>query len=72
MTGIRYGEENDSDTELDIWGQLDKEAEVEAKKKTLETTFFRAGTNYPYQGTLEPILMAGRVIPGHGQKGNCD
>ena len=64
MTGIGYGEENDSDTELDIWGQLDKEAEVEAKKKTLKMTFFREGTKYPYQGTPEPILMAGKVIPG--------
>ena len=27
-------------------------------------TFFREGTKYPYQGTPEPILMAGEVIPG--------
>ena len=62
--GIEYGEEDGSDTELDIWGQLDREAEIEAKKKTLEMTFFREGTKYPYQGTPEPILMAGEVIPG--------
>ena len=28
------------------------------------TTFFKVGTNYPYQGTQEPILMAGRIILG--------
>ena len=53
-----------SDTELDIWDQLDKEAKIEAKKGTLKITFFREGTKYPYQGTPEPILMAGEVIPG--------
>ena len=26
--GIRYGEKDGSDTELDIWGQLDREAEI--------------------------------------------
>ena len=35
-----------------------------AKKGTLKITFFREGTKYPYQGTPEPILMAGEVIPG--------
>ena len=62
--GIGYGEEDGSDTELDIWDQLDKEAKIEAKKGTLKITFFREGTKYPYQGTPEPILMAGEVIPG--------
>ena len=62
--GIGYGEEDGSDTELDIWGQLDREAEIEAKKKTLKMNFFREGTKYPYQGTPEPILMAGEIIPG--------
>ena len=60
---IGYGEEDGSDTELDIWNQLDKEAKVEAKKRTLKITFFREGTKYPYQGTPELILMAGEVIP---------
>ena len=62
--GIGYGKEDGSDTELDIWDQLDKESKVEAKKGTLKTTFFREGTKYPYQGTPEPILMAREVIPG--------
>ena len=47
---IGYSEEDGSDTELDIWDQLDKEAKVEAKKGTLKKTFFREGTKYPYQG----------------------
>ena len=62
MTGIGYEEEG-SDEDLDIWGLLDKEAKADAKKKTIETAFFKVGTNYPYQGTQEPILMAGRIIP---------
>ena len=49
--GIGYGEEDGSNTELDIWDQLDKEAKVKAKKGTLKITFFREGTKYPYQGT---------------------
>ena len=62
--GIGYSEEDSSETELDIWDQLDKKAKIEAKKGTLKITFFREGTKYPYQGTPEPILMAGEVIPG--------
>ena len=46
--GIGYGKEDGSDTELDIWDQLDKEAKIEAKKRILKTTFFREGTKYPY------------------------
>ena len=45
--GIGYGEEDGSDTELDIWDQLDKEEKIEAKKGTLKITFFREGTKYP-------------------------
>ena len=48
--GIGYGEEDGSDTELDIWDQLDKEEKIEAKKGTLEATFAREGTTYPYKG----------------------
>ena len=49
--GIGYGEEDGSNAELDIWGQLDKEERDEAKKKTLKETFAREGTGYAYQGT---------------------
>ena len=61
--GIRYGKEDGSDAELDIWDQLNKEEKIEAKKGTLEETFAREGTPYPYKGTPEPFLMAGEVIP---------
>ena len=62
--GIGYEGEDDSEEELDIWGQLEKEEKVEAKKKTLKETFVRERTGCSYKGTPEPILMAGEVIPG--------
>ena len=42
--GIKYGEEDGFDAELDIWGQLDSEEKIEAKKKTLKRNFEREGT----------------------------
>ena len=62
--GIGYGKKDGFDAKLDIWDQLEKEEKIEAKKGTLEATFAREGTTYPYKGTLELILMAGEIIFG--------
>ena len=61
---IGYDGGDDSEEEIDIWGQLEKEEEVEVKKKTLKETFAREGIGCSYKGAPELILMAGEVIPG--------
>ena len=59
-----YDREEDSEGEFDIWDRIEKEEEIESKKKTLWETFTREGTSCSYKGTPEPILVAGEVIPG--------
>ena len=34
------------------------------KQKTLWETFVREGTNYPYAGKPEPLMIADKLVPG--------